>query len=94
MNRHKLAFPAIALFCVLGTAFSASAAERVSRTIGEVKIASSEIGAPVEVVPTLAQPVIAATAAAPCARKVKMIYAGYGEADRASCAVGSASKAP
>jgi hypothetical protein len=90
MNRHKLAFPAIAFFCVLGTSFSASAAERVSRTIGEMKVASSEIAAPVEA----AQPAATATAVSPCARKVKMIYAGYGEADRASCSVASVAKAP
>jgi hypothetical protein len=36
-----------------------------------------------------AAPVAASAPVAACARKVKVIYAGYGEADRASCLVSS-----
>ena len=75
-----------------------------SVVITGVALAGSAMAKPLEVASaseaakvTSATPVAAVAAPAPvasepvaaCARKVKVIYAGYGEADRASCIVSS-----
>jgi hypothetical protein len=86
MNRHHWTIAALALVGAMGASVSAGAVERVSRSAGDVKMASSDVARQPEIIaPVAASPAVAA----PCARKVKMVYAGYGEADRASCAEGS-----
>lgn len=58
-----------------------------------LEVASAEVGKVASAVPVAAVapsgPVAATEPVAACARKVKVIYAGYGEADRASCIVSS-----
>ena len=71
-----------------GAAVAAPLPEKVPAAQGKVAEVSSLAAAATTAVP---QGVVAAVptvvgAAPACARKVKMIYAGYGEAARASCA--------
>jgi hypothetical protein len=61
-------------------------------TAGETAIASAATtSVPTEVAATA--PVSVDASAGGCARKVKVVYAGYGEAARASCGVASATAA-
>lgn len=62
----------------------------VSALLTGVAFAGNAVAAPSEAASKLADAAAtsAATAAAevsPCARKVKVVYAGYGEAERAGC---------
>lgn len=83
MNRHHTIAAAAALLGILGAVAPAHATEGGSRSIREVKIAASEATAAAMAAPA---PSVATVLPAPCARRVKVVYAGYGEAGRASCA--------
>ena len=87
MNGATGSIGAIALGCALAFSLSAGAAERTAPAKpGAVKVAVS--GAP-SADATLVSDGAALAPAKPvavgCAPKVKVVYAGYGEADRAAC---------
>lgn len=96
MSKLGTAIGIMAVPCLLmGFAAGAGASTvKPARSAAIVKVASgveAVQAAPASV--TAARPVPAAVSAASvpaCARKVKVIYAGYGEADRAGCSVASA----
>ena len=52
---------------------------------GETTLASAETSVPAGV--AVAPPAALAEPVSGCGRKVKVVYAGYGEADRAGCSV-------
>lgn len=86
----------LAVPCLL-MAFTAGAdasAAKPARSASAVKMASgAELAVPAVAASVAAQPAPAAVSVVSvpaCARKVKVIYAGYGEADRAGCSVASA----
>lgn len=84
---------AVLFLAALGatTALALGGAEAKSAAVGvPLKIAAATPAAP-EIAP-VASPVAAAPVAVvpACARRVKVIYSGYGEADRASCDASSA----
>lgn len=96
MIRLGNAIRILAVPCVLaGFAAGADAsAAKPAKTASVVKMASgAELATPAPATPVAVQPTPAAVSVASvpaCARKVKVIYAGYGEADRAGCSVASA----
>lgn len=99
MSKLGTAIGILAVPCLLmGFAAGASAANP-AKSAASVKVASTvetvqAAPASVTAIPA-AQAVIApATSVPACARKVKVIYAGYGEADRAGCSVASAATTP
>lgn len=74
-------------------AVTASGAHAKSATgFVPVKVATATSAAPemVAVAPVAAAPVSATEVVPACARRVKVIYSGYGEAARASCDFSSA----
>lgn len=103
MSKLGNAIRILAVPCMLiGFAAGADAAtSKAAKPASVVKMASgSETSAPASVaispviqasVPVASVPVASVPA---CARKVKVVYAGYGEADRAGCSVASAETAP
>ncbi len=90
-----LAVPCLLLGFAAGADASAAKPAKVAST---VKMASGVETAPsVSAVPIAAPAVQAAVSVSSipaCARKVKVIYAGYGEAERAGCSVASAETTP
>ena len=87
MNRHSVsvaAASAIALSCTFSLA--AHAAERIVLA-GTMNDAAAVVAKIAPAAPAPGAPATGAAAARvpACARKVKMVYSGYGEADRASC---------
>ena len=90
MNRGTGLIGAVALGCALAISVSAGAAERMKSGPAAkppqagVKVSSAE---PAEVAPSIAAPAAEAITQAGC-RKVKVVYAGYGEASRAGCTGG------
>lgn len=80
-----------------GAAVAAPLPEKAAVAQGKMATVTSPTAAAVSAVPaSVVAPVPAAVSEAPaCARKVKMIYAGYGEAARAtaSCAVSKSAAA-
>lgn len=101
MSKLGTAIGMLAVPCLLmGFAVGADAsAAKPARSAANVKVASSVEAiqaAPASVTaPPAAQAAAAPAASVPaCARKVKVIYAGYGEADRAGCSVASAATTP
>ena len=96
MSKLGNAIRILAVPCAL-MAFSAGAdasAPKPAKSASVVKMASgAELATPTPATTVAAQPAPAAGSVASvpaCARKVKVIYAGYGEADRAGCSVASA----
>lgn len=97
MSKLGTAIGILAVPCLLiGFAAGAGAsAAKPARSAAVVKVASSvetiqAAPASVTAIPA-AQTATAPVASVPaCARKVKVVYAGYGEADRAGCSVASA----
>ena len=98
MSKLGTAIGMLAVPCLLmGFAAGADAsAAKPAKPASQVKMAGGTVAAPAVPAVTIApQPAPATVASVPaCARKVKVIYAGYGEADRAGCSVASAETTP
>jgi hypothetical protein len=85
MKRYRLSVGAVAFSCVLAAGFGAKAADGTSAA-PSLKLATAGIEAQGAMTPA-AKPATVPN----CARKVKVVYAGYGEAERANCATASVS---
>jgi hypothetical protein len=95
MIRQISPVPTLALLCALALAGSAGAAERAAPA-GAAKVAAADqppAAPPSGAVAGARAGAKSAEAPPGCARKVKVIYAGYGEADRAPCPMVSADAA-
>jgi hypothetical protein len=77
---------------LLGLVFAGGAMAK-SAPDAKAPAATAPIAVANATVPATSAPAVQAVAADPCARKVKVIYAGYGEASRASCVTTSSAKA-
>lgn len=90
-----LAVPCMLVGLVIG---AEAATGKIAKPASVVKMASGVDpvqAAPASVAVTPVVQASAPVASVPaCARKVKVIYAGYGEADRAGCSVASAETTP
>jgi hypothetical protein len=76
-------------FCLLAVATAGIAEAKSNTGTGAVavKVATSEpVSESVAEPAAIAAPVASMGAAPACARRVKVVYQGYGEADRAGCA--------
>lgn len=98
MVSSKMTFRLLAATILLsGVAFAGAAmATPLAETAPASQKMASVVAAPAAAVPSsVVAPVPAAVSEAPaaCARKVKVVYAGYGEAARASCIVSSSAAA-
>jgi hypothetical protein len=61
---------------------------------GEATLASAApVSSSVPAAVAVTAPVVMAEPASPCGRKVKVVYAGYGEAERAGCSLSAKSAA-
>jgi hypothetical protein len=91
MKRFCLSVGAVA-FGALAASFGAEAADGASTSL---KMATAGLDA-TQPARIAVAPTAQAAPAAPvpnCARKVKVVYSGYGEAERASCATAAAATA-
>ena len=93
MVQPSVALRLVATACLLaGVAFAGSAMAKPGDTRSTSPAAKVVASAEAAVKPTIVEAPSVASAALKddvpaCARKVKVIYAGYGEADRAACAI-------
>lgn len=94
MKRFCLSVGAVA-FCALAASFGAHAADGASAgTSLKMATAGLEASQPARIAVAPAPGEATPVAPVPnCARKVKVVYSGYGEAERASCATAAAATA-
>jgi hypothetical protein len=88
MNRLTSSFGGIVFVAAFACSMAANAADKTSPLGANIKMAAA---GSIETAASEAATAEAQTASVPnCARKVKVVYSGYGEADRANCAAPSA----
>ena len=94
MKRFRLSVGAVAL-CALGAGFGAQAADgALAGPSLRMATAGLEASQPARIAVAPATGEAAQAGPVPnCARKVKVVYSGYGEAERASCATAAAATA-
>jgi hypothetical protein len=93
MKRFRLSVGAVA-FCALAASFGAQAADGASAgTSLKMATAGLEASQPARIAVAPAAEAAQAGPVPNCARKVKVVYSGYGEAERASCATAAATTA-